>query len=459
MNIRCLVQRSLLRMLFLLGTFCLFCINAQAQTKIRANHINLADNFAFTGNLTTGNINNVLLVDGTQYATCAAAITAAGSVNKTIILVPSTYAGAECPKQTNVDGEQETITTPNITIWDFRGRNIGHNMDFNSNAQDASNQINTKFSVMGYWSDLPRANTSSAILGTNFITGATPTKSFAGITAETVTTGTLSTPGGGVVLGVEGYTAIRSLTQTLDDVRGGTFSVNIDRSPATTNITTASSLFADKCTNSSTSGATIANCYSLFASYPTAGTTRNYSANLNGKSLLGFIASVGSGIDAEDSRGVARSFISIDTSNNTNVRAINANGLFLRDNTGTAQATVTTSGVAIGAGSAVSSSGAGGTMAARIASGNGLALGTNSIVSKACATTVTATATGVATTDVVSWSFNADPNGVTGYGFGATGTLSVWAFPTANNVNFRVCNLTGGAIVPGAISVNWIVTR
>ena len=409
--------------------------------------------------LTFGNSNNVLWVDGNLYSTCASAIRAAGSVNKTIIVVPSTYAGRECPTQTSVDGIQQVVTTPNITIWDFRGGNVGHNIDYNSNSQDSNNQINSKLSVMGYWSALPRANTSSAILGTNIITGPTSTRTFAAITGETDTTGTLSTPGGGVILGLEGYVGIRSLTRTLDDVRGASFSVNIDRPTATTNITTASSIFANECTNSSTSGATIANCYSLFASYPTVGTTRNYAAKLNGKSLLGFIASVGSRIDAEDSGGVARPLLSIDTNNNTNIRAINAIGLFLRDNTGTAQATVTTSGVAIGAGSAISSSGSGGTMAARIASGSNLALGTSSIASGACASTVSARATGVATTDTVSWSFSADPDTVAGYGAGTTGALSVWVFPTAGNVNFRVCNLTSGAIVPGAISVNWIVTR
>jgi hypothetical protein len=72
---------------------------------------------------------------------------------------------------------------------------------------------------------------------------------------------------------------------------------------------------------------------------------------------------------------------------------------------------------------------------------------------------VTASASGVATTDAIVWSFNADPNGVTGYGAGSTGTLSIWAFPTANNVNFRVCNLTAGSITPGAATLNWRVPR
>lgn len=94
-----------------------------------------------------------------------------------------------------------------------------------------------------------------------------------------------------------------------------------------------------------------------------------------------------------------------------------------------------------------------------IASGSGQALGAGAINSNTCAAAVTANATGVLTTDTVQWSFNADPNAVGGYGAGTTGTLVVWAYPTADHVNFRVCNNNGGAITAGAISINWRVVR
>lgn len=87
------------------------------------------------------------------------------------------------------------------------------------------------------------------------------------------------------------------------------------------------------------------------------------------------------------------------------------------------------------------------------------ALGTGAINSNTCAAAVTVSASGVASTDAISWSFNADPNTVTGYGAGATGTLSIWSYPTANNINFRVCNLTAGSITPGAATLNWRVVR
>lgn len=85
-------------------------------------------------------------------------------------------------------------------------------------------------------------------------------------------------------------------------------------------------------------------------------------------------------------------------------------------------------------------------------------LGTSVISDGACATVVTVSATGVATTDTIDWSFNADPTSTTGYN--PSGDLVyIVDYPTANNVNFRVCNASGSAITPGAITLNWQVTR
>lgn len=102
--------------------------------------------------------------------------------------------------------------------------------------------------------------------------------------------------------------------------------------------------------------------------------------------------------------------------------------------------------------------GAGGTAGYTIASGTS-ALGTSAISSGACATVVTTTATGTATTDVIQWVFNADPTSTTGYAASANGGLHIIAYPTANNVNFKVCNDTASSITPGAVTLNWRVPR
>jgi hypothetical protein len=94
----------------------------------------------------------------------------------------------------------------------------------------------------------------------------------------------------------------------------------------------------------------------------------------------------------------------------------------------------------------------------RIASGTS-ALNTGAITSGTCDTAVTTAATGTATTDTITYGFNGDPTGVTGYTPVTTGRLDIMAYPTANNVNFKVCNRTSSSITPGAITLNWQVIR
>jgi hypothetical protein len=86
-------------------------------------------------------------------------------------------------------------------------------------------------------------------------------------------------------------------------------------------------------------------------------------------------------------------------------------------------------------------------------------MGTSEIASGACASAVTVSATGVATTDVIDWGFNADPTSTTGYSASANGMLTIIAYPSSNNVNFKVCNNTAAAITPGAVVLNWRVRR
>lgn len=106
----------------------------------------------------------------------------------------------------------------------------------------------------------------------------------------------------------------------------------------------------------------------------------------------------------------------------------------------------------------LSSAVTGATLTQTIASGTS-ALGTSAISSAACATAVTTAATGTATTDALMASFNGDPTAVTGYVPLTAGMLTIIAYPTANNVNFKVCNNTSSSITPGAITLNWRVVR
>jgi hypothetical protein len=87
-------------------------------------------------------------------------------------------------------------------------------------------------------------------------------------------------------------------------------------------------------------------------------------------------------------------------------------------------------------------------------------LGTSAISSGSCASVVSVGGSGIATTDVIHYTPNADPTGVTGYGASSSGAvLSVYAYPTANYANFKVCNSTASSITPGSLTLNWRVTR
>jgi hypothetical protein len=76
------------------------------------------------------------------------------------------------------------------------------------------------------------------------------------------------------------------------------------------------------------------------------------------------------------------------------------------------------------------------------------AMTTAAIVAGNCGTTVTVSATGVATTDTITWAFNAAPAG---------SNAGLVAWPTTNNVNFAYCSNT--AQTPAAATINWRVVR
>lgn len=81
------------------------------------------------------------------------------------------------------------------------------------------------------------------------------------------------------------------------------------------------------------------------------------------------------------------------------------------------------------------------------------ALNTGNINAGACAAVVTTAATGTLTTDAITWSPNNAPTA------GTNGSLIVHGYPTANNVNFLVCNPTAGIINAPAETLNWQVYR
>ncbi len=95
----------------------------------------------------------------------------------------------------------------------------------------------------------------------------------------------------------------------------------------------------------------------------------------------------------------------------------------------------------------------------RLIASGAKALATGAIGSAACTAAQTDTATGTLTTDAITANFNGDPTAVTGYVPLTSGMLTIIVYPTADTVNFKVCNNTGGSITPGAVTINWRVVR
>jgi hypothetical protein len=79
-------------------------------------------------------------------------------------------------------------------------------------------------------------------------------------------------------------------------------------------------------------------------------------------------------------------------------------------------------------------------------------LGNSAIGAGACATVVTTTAGGVATTDRIEWAYANAPAT-------ADGMLTLSPYVTSGNVNWKLCNPTASSQTPSGLVVNWEVLR
>jgi hypothetical protein len=68
-------------------------------------------------------------------------------------------------------------------------------------------------------------------------------------------------------------------------------------------------------------------------------------------------------------------------------------------------------------------------------------------------------ATGVLSTDTIIATPSVDLSTITGYSGIATGAAYIINWPTANHVNFKVCNSTSAGITPASFVMNWKVHR
>lgn len=81
-----------------------------------------------------------------------------------------------------------------------------------------------------------------------------------------------------------------------------------------------------------------------------------------------------------------------------------------------------------------------------------ITLPTTAIAANSCTTPATVSMPGLKTTSALMTAFASNPNSVTGWGLGGGLVLTAW--PTANTLNWSVCNQTGASITPGAMTLN-----
>jgi hypothetical protein len=84
---------------------------------------------------------------------------------------------------------------------------------------------------------------------------------------------------------------------------------------------------------------------------------------------------------------------------------------------------------------------------------------TAAIASATNSSIVIVSASGVLTTDIVRAGFNGNPTGIVGFVPSTNGTLSVYCWPTAGNINCMYQNNTAAWITPDAVTLNVEVTR
>jgi len=235
-----------------------------------------------------GKFNNIFCVDGVKYATVQAAVDAFGA-SKGLVIVPSTYAGAN-----------PTSVPENVLVWDFRG-GAPFAPSINWNGQTAS-PVHAWFN--------PRMNRASpvgsdtVIYAVGSFSGTLPNNQTLGaIAGESHISGALTnTPTGFNQVAIEASTVVESTGQTLPTVRGLTANITTT-APSTTAITNAYVIASQTLAKSGTG--VIANVYGLLLENQSAGGTRNYSTWIQGSLLQ----STEQNWDIIDSGGTPRRFM------------------------------------------------------------------------------------------------------------------------------------------------------
>lgn len=312
--------------------------------------VSVGGNNAFSGSNTFLNINDILWVGAGagSYNTIAAAVTAAGAVNKTIIGVRSTFSGT-CPAATL------STTNPNITIWDFSGTcnpttpsaaYNGYTFNFFDGNVQAQNRC-------GYSPNVMPGTANSAILCNYFITAPINLtvgtgNTIDGISAECDLFGTLTGTLPNCQAAEHDWTIATTGGTVTWAVAGMFYGGNTAGS--TTAITNGAGIRTLGCKTGSILGPLPTNCYGLFADDQRAnGSSRSFSIFGVGKVGVGYSPSQGIGaIYFEDHLNALHlATIYVDGTDALQVAALTTAGTLLQDSGGNNRAKIDSTGLRI----------------------------------------------------------------------------------------------------------------
>lgn len=109
--------------------------------------------------------------------------------------------------------------------------------------------------------------------------------------------------------------------------------------------------------------------------------------------------------------------------------------------------------------SQTSQHGAPGGGAQPIASGQTTTSSVGALTSTSCATIGPVTATGVTSSDRVTWNADRSIKALAGFTPATTGGPEIAAYPGSGTVSFDVCNWSTLTLTPATFNLNWSVVR
>jgi hypothetical protein len=382
---------------------------------------------AFTGSVTMGLLNSVRYVDGVKFATIADAAASCGSTAACHVVIPSTYAGTECPAvSTNISyddfraggrsgsGTSSFICTTNVVQYNSYTPGF---TDAMLRSEMKRTSVHSDGSIVSLYPITHLSNATVSGTGTT-VDGAAPEAQIEGTLSGTLP----------YVHGTENTASIFSTGGTVSNASGA-IGLVFSSVGSTTAVTNAYGLWGRGC-QGTIAGAAPTNCYGGFFSRQLAAASgRNYAAGIEGKGLLLYDSNVGAGgLDAEDASAAAKPFLYVASDNSANVQAVNATGLYFRDSTGAEKLRVDSSGAHFGLSA---------TALSFFTKATHATLDLASVASGACSAQNTETITGVALGDSCTVAASTELEDGAWFRCAATAT---------NTVKWSLCNLSGVAV-------------